>query len=72
MTKFTIEVDKYDTDRCHIYRLNDKGKPWLYVCTLHVDDVVDLFGEVVLELDAVVFSIDNVNIYPEGDSWRIK
>ncbi len=67
MTKFMAKVDKSDTDRCHIYRLNDKGKPWLHTCVMHVDDVIELFGEVVLGLDVEAFSIDSVTIYSEGE-----
>ncbi len=67
MARFMAKVDKHDTDRCHIYRLNHKGNPWLHVCVMHVDDVVDMFGKDVLELDAEAFSIDSVTIYSEGE-----
>ncbi len=66
MAKFMAKIDKHDSDRCHIYRLS-MGKPWLHTCVMHVDDVIELFGEVVLGLDVEAFSIYSVTIYPEGE-----
>ncbi len=66
MTKFMAKIDKHDSDRCHIYCLS-MGKFWLHTCVMHVDDVIELFGEVVLGLDVEAFSINSVTIYPEGE-----